>query len=324
MANGAPPRDYLYVSTREVERLAVGLPRSAWERFTEPNEHGAGRGVGLSLAEAPPATVQAVAAEVESVLREQHRVRHVGDADLAVDHWFESPGLQMAYGVQAARRSEDSDAAVFVGHIGERSVGAESSLLLGGSAEYLQDRRPTTVEDVSGGMSYPSALFGLLASLSDHEVADPSVGSRVEGPKGDRRVPSHRLPRTRVEEAREEQWLAVGYPIAQAQSSFGRRGLFPLGFLARAVKVVDFESHGVSGRWIVGTPLGCAAGARVAAQKVVGSWDGGDRTQLCRRWAEDANSVRPLLPWWLRNVAAMPWAPIRRRWHVRSPCRRRR
>lgn len=59
----------------------------------------------------------------------------------------------------------------------------------------------------------------------------------------------------RGDEAREEQWLAVGYPLAQALASFGRHGLFPLSLLARAVRIVNFESHGLPGRWIVGTPL---------------------------------------------------------------------
>jgi hypothetical protein len=196
-----------------------------------------------------------VAAEVESELRDQHRVRHVADADLAVGHWFESPGLRMGYGVQAARRSTDGDAAVFVGQIDEHAAGSESSLLLSGSAEYLQDRRPTRVEDVGGGMSYPSALFGLLASVSDREVADPPVGTDRGFAAEDRRAPSHRRAMTRGDEPWEEQWLAVGYPIAQAQSFFGQRGLFPLSFLARVVKIVHFESHGLSGRWVVGTPL---------------------------------------------------------------------
>lgn len=255
MASRAPLRDYLYVSTQEVERLSASLPEPAWERLAELNVQTAGLGVGVSLADAPPATVMGVAAEVESALRDQHPVRHVADADLEVGHWFESASLQMAYGVQAARRSTDSDAAVFVGQIDEHSAEAESSLLLSGSAEYLQDKRPTTVKDVSGDMSYPSALFGLLASLSDREVADPPVGSDRGFAAEDRRAPTHRRAMTRGEQPWEEQWLAVGYPIAQAQSFFGQRGLFPLSFLARVVKIVNFESHRLSGRWIVGTPL---------------------------------------------------------------------
>jgi hypothetical protein len=224
MASRAPRGDYLFVSTREVDRLAADSGT-------------------------PPAV-----AEVENALRDHHHVKQVTDADVAVGDWFESSGLQMAYGVQSARRSEDSDSAVFVGQIDEHSAGAESSLLLSGSADFLQDQRSIRVQDVTADMSYPSALFALLASLSAGET-DPSVGSEVELPTGDRRAPAHRQPTARGELAREEQWLAVGYPIAQAQSSFGRQGLFPLSFLARAVKVVHFESQGLSGRWIVGTPL---------------------------------------------------------------------
>jgi hypothetical protein len=254
MANRAPVRDYLYVSTQEVERLAADLAHAAEGlKFAE----GAGGRMekGVSLVGAPLATVMGVAAEVESVLRDEQRVRHVSDADLAVGQWFESPGVQMAYGVQTARRSGDGHAAVFVGRFDEHSAGAESSLLLSGPAEYLQDRRSTTVKDVSRDMSYPSAMFALLASLSDHEVAGRSVGSDVDLPTGDRRAPSHRQAATRGQQTREEQWLAVGYPIAQALSSFGQHGLFPLSFLARAVKIVNFESQGISGRWMVGTPL---------------------------------------------------------------------
>jgi hypothetical protein len=187
-------------------------------------------------------------------LTEQHPVRQVTAADLAVGDWFESSGLQMAYGVQAARRSTDSDAAIFVGMIDEHSSGAESSLLLSGPAEHLQDTRPIRVDDVSGGMSYPSALFGLLASLSDRDVTERPVGSDVGPAAEDRRAPSHRSSTPR-EQAREEQWLAVGYPIAAAHAFFGQRGLFPLSFLARAVKIVTFESRGRSGRWVLGTPL---------------------------------------------------------------------
>lgn len=255
MANRAPLRDYLYVSTRKVERLSATLPEPAWERLTALDVQAPGSGAGLSLAGAPPATVMGVAAEVETALRDQQPVRSLSDLDLAVGHWFESSGVPMAYGVQAARRSTDRDAAVFVGRIDEYSAGAESSLLLSGSAEYLQDKRPTRVEDVSGDMSYPSALFSLLASLSDADVAEVSVGSDVEFSSRDRRGPTHRQAVTPVEQAREEQWLAVGYPIAQAQSAFGKHGLFPLGFLAQVVKVVNFESDGLSGRWVVGTPL---------------------------------------------------------------------
>jgi hypothetical protein len=243
------PRDYLYVSTQEVERFTADFAQGGPEAFNHGEGAGVGMRQGVSLA------VMGAVAEVESVLRDRHRVRQVADADLEVGDWFESPSLQMAYGVQAARRSVDSDAAVFVGQIDEHLAGAESSLLLSGSAEYLQDKRPTRVEDASGDMSYPSAIFGLLASLSDRKVADRSVGSGVELPADDRRAPTHRQAVPRGEPAREEQWLAVGYPIAQAQSFFGQRGLFPLSFLARAVKVVNFESHGLSGRWIVGTPL---------------------------------------------------------------------
>ena len=250
MANDAPRRDYLYVSTQEVERVVATLPEPL---SFAPDVHAAGGGG--SLVDAPSATVMGVVAEVEGVLRDQHRVRQVTDAGLAAGHFFESPGVPMAYGVQAARRSVDSDAAVFVGQIEEHSAQAESSLLLSGSAEYLQDKRSTRVEDVSGDMSYPSALFALLASLSDREVADPYVGSDVGFSADDRRAPAHRKATTRGKLAREEQWLAVGYPIAQAQSFFGRRGLFRLSFLARAVRIENFESDGRSGRWIVGTPL---------------------------------------------------------------------
>src|ERR1700709_2354684 len=149
---------------------------------------------------------------------EQHPVRQVTAADLAVGDWFESPGLQMAYGVQAARRSTDGDAAIFVGKIDEHSAATESSLLLSGPAECLQDRRPTRAEDVSGGMSYPSALFGLLASLSDRDVAERTAGSEAGFSAEDRRAPAHRGAMPRDEHAREEQWLAVGYPIAAAHA----------------------------------------------------------------------------------------------------------
>jgi Family of unknown function (DUF7019) len=250
MASRAARGDYLYLSTREVERLVATLrePPSTALNVKAP-------GWGVSLVDAPPSTVLGVAADVEDALRDQQRVRQVAEADLAVGDWFESPGLQMAYGVQSARRSEDSDAAVFVAQIDEHAAGAESSLLLSGSADHLLDQGSIRVEDVSGDMSYPSALFALLASLSDRTVTDPSARSDVELSAEDRRAPAHRRATTRAKQAREEQWLAVGYPMAQAQSSFGRRGLFPLSFLARAVKVVNFESQGLSGRWVVGTPL---------------------------------------------------------------------
>jgi hypothetical protein len=238
MPNRVPVRDYLYVSTDEVERLAADLARAGPERL-----------------DVPPATVMGAAAEVESLLRDQHRVRQLADADLAVGHWFESLGVQMAYGVQTARRSGDIDAAVFVGQIDEHSAGAESSLLLSGPAEYLLGERSTSVKDVSRDMSYPSAMFALLASLSDRKVADPPVRPDVTFSAEDRRAPTHRQATPRGEQAQDEQWLAVGYPIAQALSSFGQHGLFPLSFLARAVKIVTFESQGISGRWIVGKPL---------------------------------------------------------------------
>jgi uncharacterized protein DUF7019 len=185
---------------------------------------------------------------------EQRPVRQVTAADLAVGDWFESPGLLMAYGVQAARRSTDGDAAIFVGKFDEPSTGAESCLLLSGPAECLHDGRPPA-EDLSGDMSYPSALFGLLASLSDRDVGEPPVGSERGSPAKDRRAPAHRRTLPRDEDAGEEQWLAVGYPILAAHAFFGQRGRFPLDFLARAVKIVTFESQGRSGRWILGTPL---------------------------------------------------------------------
>ena len=255
MANRAPLRDYLYVSTRKVERLSATLPEPAWERVTAMDVQAPEPGTGVSLAGASRATVLEVAAEVESALREQHPVRPVSDLDLAVGHWFESSAVQMAYGVQAARRSTDRDAVVFVGQIDEYSAGAESSLFLSGSAEDLHDGRPTRVEDVSGDMSYPSALFSLLATVSDCDVADVSAGSDGEFSARDRRGPTHRQAVTPVEQAREEQWLAVGYPIAQARSSFGKHGLHPLSFLAQVVKIVNVESQGLSGRWVVGSPL---------------------------------------------------------------------
>jgi hypothetical protein len=254
VANRVPLRDYLYVSTRKVERLAARLPEPAWERLTALDVRAPTPETEVSLAGVPPATVLGLAAEVESAVRDQHPVRSVSHLDLAVGHWFESTGMPMAYGVQAARRSTDRDAAVFVGRIDEYSAGAESSLLLSGSAEYLRDGLPTQVEDVSAEMSYPSALFSLLASLSDADVADV-VQSDVELPARDRRGPSHRQAVPSVEQARDEQWLAVGYPLAQARSSFGKHGLFPLAFLAQVVKIVNFESDGLSGRWVVGSPL---------------------------------------------------------------------
>jgi len=48
-------------------------------------------------------------------------------------------------------------------------------------------------------------------------------------------------------ELREEQWLAVGYPIAQARSSFGKHGLHPLSFLAQVVKIVNEELTSLMG-----------------------------------------------------------------------------
>jgi len=189
------------------------------------------------------------AAEVESDVRDHHRVRQVGDRDLAQGDWFESPGLSMAYGVQAARRSTDTDTAVFVGQIDEHTA-AESSLLLGGPAEYLQDTRRATPDDMTGDMSYPSALFTLLASLSDRDAAERPAHSGH-----DRRAPSHRQTDPQGEQAREEQWLAVGYPIAAAHSFFGQHGFHPLTFVARAANIVHFESDGIAGRWILGTPL---------------------------------------------------------------------
>src|SRR3954451_4228325 len=237
MAGRAPTRDYLYVSTCVAERLAAASDEPA------------------SLADASREALVAALDEVESALREAHQIRQLSDAGLAVGDWFESPRVRMAYGVQSARRSADSDAAVFVGRIDEHVAGDESSLLLSGSADHLQGWRPTPAEDVSGGMSYPSALFSLLASLSARDAPDAPAGSHAEFSGGDRRVPSHRLTGTRGEQAREEQWLAVGYPIEQVLSSFGQPGFFPLGFLARVVKMVNFESHGLPGRWIVGAPL---------------------------------------------------------------------
>lgn len=153
MANRAPRRDYLYVSTLGVERLTASLPESGRDRLTALEVPASESGAGVSLAGATHATVMDVVAEVESTLRDEHRVRRVGDADLAVGEWFESPGLQMAYGVQAARRSADSDAAVFVGRIDEHWAEADSTVLLSGPARYLQDWRPAQAEDVSGGMS---------------------------------------------------------------------------------------------------------------------------------------------------------------------------
>lgn len=237
MAGRAPTRDYLYVSPYEVERLAATATEAT------------------SVVDAPREALVAALDEVESALRGAHRVKQLSETGLTVGDWFESPRVRMAYGVQSARRSADSDAAVFVGRIDEHVAGDESSLLLSGSADHLQEWRPTEADDVSGGMSYPSALFALLASLSARDASDLSAGSEAEFSGGDRRVPSHRQVGTRGEQEREEQWLAVGYPIEQALSSFGQRGFFPLGFLARVVKVVNFESHGLPGRWIVGTPL---------------------------------------------------------------------
>jgi hypothetical protein len=240
MAGRAPTRDYLYVSTYEVERLAATSAGPT------------------SLADAPRETLATALDEVESAVRLAQPVKRLSDADLAVGDWFESHRVRMAYGVQAARRSADADAAVFVGRIDERVAGDESSLLLGGSADHLRAWRPTEADDVSGDMSYPSALFALLGSLAARNASDPSARSeRSEAgfSGGDRRIPSHRQAGTRGEQAREEQWLAVGYPIEQVLSAFGQRGYFPLSFLAHVVKIVNFESHGLPGRWIVGAPL---------------------------------------------------------------------
>jgi hypothetical protein len=76
-------------------------------------------------------------------------------------------------------------------------------------------------------MSYPSALFGLLASLSDRDVAEVSVGSDVGSPAHDWRAPAHRRTMPRDEHAREEQWLAVGYPIVAAHAFFAQRAPSP-------------------------------------------------------------------------------------------------
>jgi uncharacterized protein DUF7019 len=235
MGSRAPRRDYLYVSTREVERLTTAPLELPAE--TEPS---------LDL-------LAEVVAEVEHTLRDQVSVRQVTDAELRVGDWFESSSLPMAYGVQAARRSTDSDAAVFVGQYDEPPAGAGSSVLLSGPSQHFRAGRPPPA-DISGGMSYPSAIFTLLASLSDGEVSDARAASDVALAGGDRRAPAHRgAPQD--EHAREEQWLAVGYPMAEARTFFGRRGLFPLAFLARAASVVEFDSHGIPGRWILGVPL---------------------------------------------------------------------
>src|SRR3954451_23521493 len=171
MAGRAPTRDYLYVSTCVAERLAAASDEPA------------------SLADASREALVAALDEVESALREAHQIRQLSDAGLAVGDWFESPRVRMAYGVQSARRSADSDAAVFVGRIDEHVAGDESSLLLSGSADHLQGWRPTQAEDVSGGMSYPSALFSLLASLSARDgpaAPDAPAGSHAEFSGGDR------------------------------------------------------------------------------------------------------------------------------------------
>lgn len=235
-----PIKDYIYVSRLKAERLSTNLSPKLLNRLKTVDVKVGPVGAAITLSDAPNPHVIKVAEAVDEMIREAHTVHRLTDDGIKAGQYIGGT-YQMVYGVQKARGSMDSDAAVFVGELDRNMV------FLVGSAAHMLDRHVTI--DVESGMSAPEAVYDILATV----------------PEGDDAPDGGNLTRNR-----DDVWSPTGYPITSLYAELVRGGTFLLSFLAKVHKVVniadpeaemfDFETNewvpSTSAiRYVIGSPL---------------------------------------------------------------------
>jgi hypothetical protein len=236
-------RDYVYVSTRKISRMAPTLPPARLRRLKDVQVKlgPVGAGVGLE-ADETRRHAAALIPQIEQALDERSGIRHWTDPDLQVGHWFVVEALPMAYGVVDIALG--GRAAMFVGdNIGAEPYrdwprylqsysgeGPPHLLILGGSAEHLLDRFVTGETSVGG-----SVLIGIgrILQAAAREALDddqPATADSGWGNLGD-----------------------TGLAHMYLKRVLGEHGLEPLTAVARAALIRD--STGPRVRTIVGSPL---------------------------------------------------------------------
>ena len=222
-----PIKDYIYVSRLKAERLSTNLSPKLLNRLKTVNVKVGPVGAAITLSDAPNPHVIKVAEAVDEMIREAHAVRRPTDDGVIAGQYIGGT-YQMVYGVQKARGSMDSDAAVFVGKFDRIMV------FLVGSAVHMLDRRFTI--DVESGMSAPSAVYDLLATVPERDDA-PDGGNLTRNTN--------------------DAWFETGYPIQSVYRELEPDGTFLLSFLAKVHKVVNIADADPDSthRYVIGSPL---------------------------------------------------------------------
>lgn len=146
-------RDYLYVSARKVIRMSRTLRTPIWRRVRDLQLTFGPVGAALTLDQDSRAEdVIALVPEVERAIEKQFGITYFTDPELKVGQWFAITDTPMVYGVPGL----SGNGVLFMGEQGSRFI-------LGGSAEYLLDRR---VSDITiSNRLYPSGLSGIARML---------------------------------------------------------------------------------------------------------------------------------------------------------------
>jgi hypothetical protein len=216
-------RDFLYVSERKIDRIAATLPPRVARRLKELKFNAGPVGAGVVFADQRAETAVASVIEVEKAIRAKYSIRNALDPDLTAGDWFSAEAMNMLYGVQVANEDPGPGAAVFIGET------SNNFIFLSGSAEYLLDRS-TPQADAGDSMSDPQAIARLLESVAKES-------SHLSSPY----------------DPADTAW-DFAYAIENLYYRFRRFGQQPLGFLARAIDIIESDRRPRS-RQVVGTPL---------------------------------------------------------------------
>jgi hypothetical protein len=228
-------RDYLYVSARKVIRMSRTLRPAAWKRVRDLQLKLGPVGATLKLGpDSHAEDVISLVPEVERAIDEHFGIRYLTDPGLQAGHWFMVDGVPMTYGVPG----NDVGGVLFIGEAGRQFI-------LGGSAEYLLDRK--IAEEKSSAWGYSASHLGgirnLLLMLAEDDLHHgPHLPKWVDSSRMDRR--KTRIQRSLACAAAEQ------YHFESIRKVFGTgRELFTM--VARCLDIDDSYDKVT----VVGTPL---------------------------------------------------------------------
>jgi hypothetical protein len=174
-------RDYLYVSARKVARMNKTLTPSRWRNLTDVKLSFGPVAASVSVsADARAEEVISLVPAVETAIERNFGISELVDVNPEPGQWVRVNGIKMAYGVPGY----DVGAVVFLGQLADGR-----HLVLGGSSEYLLDRR--IAEDPDGRWGHSASGLRGLRSVLARIARDETEKLRVERGELENVISSH-------------------------------------------------------------------------------------------------------------------------------------